>query len=146
MTEWQAVDLIRKIKGETADRYVDRHKAFDLAIKALEEIERYKAIGTVEELKGLKESNLSGLELAMIAVFVEKLKKYEDLEKHGKLLKNPQELENSILERMKEFMDEYRSYSESSIDHFGGKADAMETSMRIVKGAFLEVADGIQVS
>lgn len=36
MTECQAVDLIRKIKGETADRYVDRHKAFDMALKAFE--------------------------------------------------------------------------------------------------------------
>ncbi len=147
MKEWMAADLIKRIKAEeTADKYVDRHKAFDLAIKALEEIQQYREIGTVEELRKLKESNLSGLELAMIAVSVEKLKQYEDLEKQGNLLKNPKELENSILERMKEFMDEYRSYSESSIDHFGGKADAMETSMRIVKGAFSEVADGIQVS
>lgn len=58
----------------------------------------------------------------MIAVSIEKLKQYEDLEKQGNLLKNPKELENSILERMKEFMDEYRGYSESSIDHFGGKS------------------------
>ncbi|NBH27651.1 hypothetical protein D3Z60_18180 [Lachnospiraceae bacterium] len=137
MTEWRAADLIRRIKvEETAERYVDRHKAFDLAIKALEEIQQYREIGTVEELRKLKESNLSGLELAMIAVYVEKLKQYEDLEKQGNLLKNPKELENSILERMKEFMDKYRSYSESSIDHFGGKADAMETSMRIVRVHF----------
>ncbi|MDE7331230.1 MAG: hypothetical protein K2O16_03165 [Lachnospiraceae bacterium] len=68
MTEWRAADLIRRIKvEETAERYVDRHKAFDLAIKALEEIQQYREIGTVEELKKLKESNLSGLELAMIA-------------------------------------------------------------------------------
>ncbi len=39
MTEWQAADLIRKIKGETAERYVDRHKAFELAIEALEKEE-----------------------------------------------------------------------------------------------------------
>lgn len=49
---------------------------------------------------------------------------------------NLQELRDDILDRMKEFMDEYRSYSQSSVDHFGGKADAMETSMRIVKAAF----------
>ena len=64
------------------------------------------------------------------------LKEYKDLEQQGKLLKNPQRLKNGILERMKEFMEEYRRYSESSIDHFGGKADAMETAMRIVKAAF----------
>lgn len=52
MVEWQAKDLITRIKvEETADRYVDRHKAFDLAIKALEEIPQYRAIGTVEEIK-----------------------------------------------------------------------------------------------
>ena len=90
MTEWRAADLIRRIKvEETAERYVDRHKAFDLAIKALEEIQQYREIGTVEELKKLKESNLSGLELAMIAVSIEKLEQYEDLEKQGKLLKLP---------------------------------------------------------
>lgn len=66
----------------------------------------------------------------------QKLKIYEDAEEQGLLLRNPKDLEDAILNRMKEFMDEYRSYSESSIDHFGGKADSMETAMRIVKGAF----------
>lgn len=34
----QAIDLIRRIKTEeTHERYVDRHKAFALAIQALEE-------------------------------------------------------------------------------------------------------------
>lgn len=90
MKEWQAADLIKRIKvEETADKYVDRHKAFDLAIKALEEIQQYREIGTIEELRELKESNLSGLELAAIAVSVEKLKKYEDMEKQGKLLRLP---------------------------------------------------------
>lgn len=68
----------------------------------------------------------------------EKLAEYEDLEEQGKMLKDPQELKDNILGRMKEFMDEYRSYSKSSIDHFGGKADAMETAMRIVKAMFSE--------
>ena len=69
---------------------------------------------------------------------LQKLAEYEDLEEQGNLLKDPQELKDNILGRMKEFMDEYRSYSESSIDHFGGKADAMETAMRIVKAMFTE--------
>lgn len=30
MTEWRAADLIRRIKGETADKYIDRHKALDI--------------------------------------------------------------------------------------------------------------------
>lgn len=69
---------------------------------------------------------------------IAKLREYEELDEQGKLLKNPQELKDAILDRMKEFMDEYRSYSESSIDHFGGKADSMETAMRIVKAAFTD--------
>lgn len=39
MTGWRAIDLIRQIKGETADRCIDRHKAFELAIKALNDRE-----------------------------------------------------------------------------------------------------------
>ncbi len=55
MTEWRAEDLIRRIKvEETPERYVDRHKAFDLAINALEEIQQYRAIGTVKEIQNMK--------------------------------------------------------------------------------------------
>lgn len=75
----------------------------------------------------------------LLLQMAEKLAEYEDLEEQGKLLKNPQRLKNGILERMKEFMEEYRRYSESSIDYFGGKADAMETAIRIVKAAFSDV-------
>lgn len=53
--EWKcyrAIDLIKRIKTEeTPERYVDRHKAFDTAISALEEIQQYRALGTVEEIK-----------------------------------------------------------------------------------------------
>lgn len=51
MAEWQAADLIKRIKTETAERYVDRHKAFDAAIAALEEIQWYRGLGTVEECR-----------------------------------------------------------------------------------------------
>lgn len=43
----------------------------------LEELERYRSIGTAKELKELKESTLSGLELAAIAIGIKELKKYE---------------------------------------------------------------------
>ena len=47
-----AIDLIKKIKTEeTHERYIDRHKAFDMAIQALEEIQQYRAIGSVKEIK-----------------------------------------------------------------------------------------------
>lgn len=35
----------------------EQKKAFDMAIQALEEIQQYRAIGTVEELQALKEKN-----------------------------------------------------------------------------------------
>ncbi len=47
---------------------------YDMAISALEEIQQYRALGTVEELK---ESTFSGLELANIWAAIEKLRKYE---------------------------------------------------------------------
>lgn len=61
---------------------------------------------------------------------------YRKAEEQGLLLRNPKDLENAILDRMQEFMEEWRCYSESSIDHFGGKVDAMEVAQKIVKGAF----------
>lgn len=43
--EWEcyrAIDIIKRIKiEETHERYIDRHKAFDMAIQALEEIQQY---------------------------------------------------------------------------------------------------------
>lgn len=47
----------------------------------------------------------------------------------------------AVIERMGEFETEYRNYSESSVDHFGGKADAMRTAKTIVKAAFTEILD-----
>ena len=51
--------------------------AYSMSIKALEEVQKYRELGTFEELKGLKDGNLSGRELAMIAVNINKLKKYQ---------------------------------------------------------------------
>lgn len=60
--EWKcyrAIDLIKRIKiEETHERYVDRHKAFDTAIKALEEIQQYRALGTLEELREAREKQV----------------------------------------------------------------------------------------
>ncbi len=68
----RAIDLIKQIKTEeTHERYIDRHKAFDLAIQALEKVQKFEAIGTIEEFKALKEKN-------------ETLKAlYEDVRKEG---------------------------------------------------------------
>lgn len=60
--EWKcyrAIDLIKRIKiEETPERYVDRHKGFDTAIKALEEIQQYRALGTLEELREAREKQV----------------------------------------------------------------------------------------
>lgn len=53
------------------------------------------------------------------------------LKRSAKIEKTKQE----IIERMQEFEAEYRSYSENTVDHFGGKADAMHTAIVIVKNA-----------
>ena len=79
----------------------------DFAENYKEELEQYRAIGTVEEFKALKEKM--------------------------------QDVEIAIIDRMQEFYDEYRSISQSSVDHFGGKADAIETSQKIVKGVFKDL-------
>ena len=46
------------------------------AIKALEEIQQYRAIGTVEELEAMKKGTLSAMELVDIWCVLEDLKKY----------------------------------------------------------------------
>ena len=57
---------------------IPSREPYDLAISALEEIQKYRSLGTAEELKALKESALSGLELANIWAALRQLKKYED--------------------------------------------------------------------
>lgn len=53
-------------------------EAQDMAIKALEEVQQYRAIGTPEELQTMKEhGGFTGVELANIAAMQMKLKEYE---------------------------------------------------------------------
>ena len=109
----------------------------------VDKLAEYEEVGTVEEFKKALQNvktlsemyeKLSDKEVAEY----HELKRYKELDEQGKLMENPQELKDSILNRMKEFMDEYRSYSESTVDYFGGKADTMETAMRIVRSIFSE--------
>lgn len=52
-------------------------KATEIAIKALSEIQQYRAIGTVEELKSMKENGaFTGVELAQLATMQMRLKEY----------------------------------------------------------------------
>lgn len=49
----------------------------DMAIQALKEIQQYRAIGTVEELKTMKENGaFTGVELAQLAAMQMRLKEY----------------------------------------------------------------------
>ena len=50
-----------------------------------------------------------------------------------------QDTTQAVIERIEEFETEYRSYSESSIDYFGGKAEAMGVAKTIVKAALSEL-------
>lgn len=56
------------------------NEALDVAIQALSEVEQYRAIGTVEELKSMKENgSFSGVELAQIAIQLNELKEYKKI-------------------------------------------------------------------
>lgn len=48
-------------------------------------------------------------------------------------------VKEEILQRMDEFIAEYRSISESTVDHFGGKADAMDVARRLVNAALTDL-------
>ena len=53
--------------------------AYDIAIKALEEIQQYRAIGKVEKVQEYKEivDNMNAVNMAALCVSLNKLKKYE---------------------------------------------------------------------
>ena len=51
-----------------------------------------------------------------------------------------EEVKQEILQQMDMFIAEYRRISESYVDHFGGKADAMEVARRLVNAALTDLA------
>lgn len=56
----------------------------------LEELKSYRDIGTLKELKELKENGaFTGLELAKLAIMQKELKEYKDLEEQGLLVRLP---------------------------------------------------------
>ena len=59
----------------------------DEAIKSRKQLKEYQQLGTIEELKVMKESSFSGIELAQIYCSIEKLKEYKNLEEQGRLVK-----------------------------------------------------------
>ena len=49
------------------------------------------------------------------------------------------EAKQDLLQIVDEFIAEYRHISQSYVDHFGGKADAMETARRLIDKAFTNI-------
>jgi len=79
MTEQEAIkEFKERLSIEDYKKYVpEYYEAMEIAVSALEGIRQYRDLGTVKELREMKESALSGLELANIWAALEKLKKYE---------------------------------------------------------------------
>ena len=70
-----SIDLA-KMCAQTPERKKEI-EAYNTAINALEEIQKYRAIGTVEELKSMKENGaFTGVELAQLAAMQMRLKEY----------------------------------------------------------------------
>lgn len=59
MTENRCIEVLKKMKHmftETCAK-IDENTALDMAVEAIKENQQYRAIGTVEEFKALKEKN-----------------------------------------------------------------------------------------
>ena len=88
MTENEAIEILKnnypktckmvngRLQGGFDDHECDVGIVIDLAIKALEEIQKYRALGTQEELQTMKERSLTGFELAQIVAGQMLLKEY----------------------------------------------------------------------
>lgn len=57
MTEFEAIETIRYASAFNSDNS-PLIKALDVAIKALEEIQQYRVLGTIEDFKSLKQQDL----------------------------------------------------------------------------------------
>ena len=54
-------------------------KALDTAISAMQELHEYRKLGTLEEMKLLKATHLTGVELAQISCMLKQLAEYEKI-------------------------------------------------------------------
>ena len=76
-----------ELHADICNQYV---KEYEQIAEWLEELKSYKDIGTLKELKQLKENGaFTGLELAKLAIMQKELKEYKDLEEHGLLVRLP---------------------------------------------------------
>jgi hypothetical protein len=120
-----ADSLLKKIWYDNSDSIVLRSYAAEL-VKAMptadvvpkSEVDLYRK--QVDELEDELASTYDKLEVAKAEVAREIFEEIEQVQKE-------------IVDRMQEFINEWKQYSESTVDYFGGKYDAMETASRIVK-------------
>lgn len=81
MKENEAKDILNEIMeldDSMAQYNLAYMKAMEVAIKALEEVQQYRALGTPEDLKAMKEHGaFTGTELAQLAAMQMRLREYE---------------------------------------------------------------------
>lgn len=79
MTEQKAIRILKEEMGWESDS--GKIKAFAMGIEALEEIQQYRAIGTIEEVKQHKEiaDNMNAVDMATLCVALSELKKYQSV-------------------------------------------------------------------
>ena len=81
MTENECIDVLKNLAFLSGKKEHEKcEKAIEMAIQALEEVQAYRAIGTVEDLKTMKENGaFTGVELAQILAMQMELKKYQSI-------------------------------------------------------------------
>lgn len=85
-----------ELNADIRNQYV---KEYEQIAEWLEELKSYKDIGTLKELKELKENGaFTGLELAKLAIMQKELKKYKDLEEQGLLVRLPCKVGDMVLD------------------------------------------------
>ena len=78
MTENEAIKHLELCKKSRM--FIPNNDVLEVAIQALEEIQQYRAIGTVEDIQSMKDNGaFSGVELAQIAAMQMKLKDYQSI-------------------------------------------------------------------
>lgn len=78
-------ELIRRMESNRCLRMAEK----DYIIKALKEVQQYRALGTTEDLKAMKEHGaFTGMELAQLAVMQMRLREYEQIGTPEECLRN----------------------------------------------------------
>lgn len=95
-----------ELHTDICNQYV---KEYEQIAEWLEELKSYKDIGTLKELKELKENGaFTGLELAKLAIMQKELKEYKDLEEHGLLVRLQCKVGDTVYVPTRNFISELR--------------------------------------